>query len=220
VDHRGSWVTVAVDKQWPPGRPLIAQSFVERHKRERCALAIAEVVHRDGPGGTTIDKLVRESRIARNTFYELFGSRECALGFACSAAGQWLAQPVVDATATRAPRTDRVKAGLAGLLAAVIQRPSQAELYLLYRWHFMPANEDRGPLEDALASLLASAAADEQQRIGRAEFSAECLVAALAGRLRRREMPISEALAGDLIDLALATSQESSSGRSAEATGR
>lgn len=56
-----------------PGEQMLSQEFVERHKRRRFVVAIAELAHEFGIGEVTATGVCSLAHSARSTYYELFG---------------------------------------------------------------------------------------------------------------------------------------------------
>jgi AcrR family transcriptional regulator len=109
-----------------PGRQQLPREFIAQHQRARIVNALALEVSEKGYRGVTVADVVRRAGIARNTFYENFGSKEdCFLAaqkFAMSAAlGQ-----VVEAAGEIDDWPQRVQAGLAAFLRYVAEEPALA----------------------------------------------------------------------------------------------
>jgi AcrR family transcriptional regulator len=109
-----------------PGRQQLPREFITRHQRARIISALAEETARQGYRAVTVADIVKRAGIARNTFYENFGSKEeCFLAaqeFAMAAAlGQ-----VVGAAGSLEGWPERVRAGLAAFLDYVVEKPALA----------------------------------------------------------------------------------------------
>jgi AcrR family transcriptional regulator len=62
-------------------RPRISQDFIRQHQRERLVTGLANCIEEKGYRATTVTEIVADAHVARNTFYENFGSKEeCARG--------------------------------------------------------------------------------------------------------------------------------------------
>lgn len=59
-------------------RPRLSREFIQAHQRERIVKALAECVIERGYERTTVSDVVSAAAVARNTFYENFGSKEAA----------------------------------------------------------------------------------------------------------------------------------------------
>lgn len=104
----------------------MSREFIAQHQRARIINALALEVSEKGYRGVTVADIVKRAGIARNTFYENFGSKEdCFLAaqkFAMSAAlGR-----VVEAAGEIDNWPYRVQAGLAAFLRFVAEEPALA----------------------------------------------------------------------------------------------
>lgn len=62
-------------------RPRISQDFIRQHQRERLVTGLAHCIEEKGYRATTVADIVRETKTARNTFYDNFASKEeCGRG--------------------------------------------------------------------------------------------------------------------------------------------
>jgi len=109
-----------------PGRQQLPREFITRHQRARIVSALAEETARQGYRAVTVADIVKRAGIARNTFYENFGSKEeCFLAaqeFAMSAA----LEQVVAAAGALESWPQRVQAGLGAFLDYVVENPALA----------------------------------------------------------------------------------------------
>jgi AcrR family transcriptional regulator len=109
-----------------PGQHQLSREFIAQHQRARIVQALALEVSEKGYRAVTVADIVKRAGIARNTFYENFGSKEdCFLAaqkFAMSAAlGR-----VVEAAGEIDDWPYRVQAGLAAFLQFVAEEPALA----------------------------------------------------------------------------------------------
>lgn len=109
-----------------PGQHQLSREFIAEHQRARIVNALAREVSEKGYRAVTVADIVKRAGIARNTFYENFGSKEdCFLAaqkFAMSAAlGR-----VVEAAGEIDEWPYRVRAGLAAFLRFVAEEPALA----------------------------------------------------------------------------------------------
>lgn len=58
-----------------PHRPRISDDFLAAHRRERLLDGLAHALAENGYRGTKVADIVRIAHVARNTFYETFGSK-------------------------------------------------------------------------------------------------------------------------------------------------
>jgi AcrR family transcriptional regulator len=59
-------------------RPRISQAFLDQHRRDRLVTGLAHCIVDKGYRATTVTDVVAATRVARNTFYDCFGSKEAA----------------------------------------------------------------------------------------------------------------------------------------------
>ena len=57
-------------------RPRISQDFLDQHRRDRLVTALAGCIVEKGYRGTTVADVVSGAHVARNTFYDQFGSKD------------------------------------------------------------------------------------------------------------------------------------------------
>lgn len=109
-----------------PGRQPLPREFIAQHQRARIIAALSEEIAERGYRNVTVATLVKRARVARNTFYENFASKEeCFLAaqeFAMAAA----LERVVEAAGELEEWPQRVRAGLAAFLEYVIEEPALA----------------------------------------------------------------------------------------------
>lgn len=182
--------------RWPSDRPLVPQQFVADYKRERCALALAEIVHEVGVGGLTVTMTIKQARMGRPTFYELFGGQEDALRWAIDLGNRRLREAVEAAASEDLPQGARVEATVRALEEAMEREPTLIELSLVHGCGRLEPGV--GPHDPKLVEELADALAGE--------LLAHALLWLIGDRLRRGEADslgggqltkLVEALSGD-----------------------
>jgi AcrR family transcriptional regulator len=109
-----------------PGRQQLSREFIARHQRQRIINGLAAEVSEKGYRAVTVADVVKRAGIARNTFYENFGSKEeCFL-----AAQQYAMSTALEQVVGAAENVDdwprRVAAGLTALLDYVVSEPALA----------------------------------------------------------------------------------------------
>lgn len=109
-----------------PGREPLSREFIARHQRARIVKGLALEASEKGYRAVTVADIVRRAGIARNTFYENFGSKEeCFL-----AAQEFAMSAALDRVVSAAGEIDnwpqRVRAGLAAFLGYVAEEPALA----------------------------------------------------------------------------------------------
>jgi AcrR family transcriptional regulator len=109
-----------------PGRQQLSREFIAQHQRARIVNALALEVSEKGYRAVTVADIVKRAGIARNTFYENFGSKEdCFLAAQQFAMSNALGQ-VVEAAGKIEDWPHRVQAGLAAFLIYVAEEPALA----------------------------------------------------------------------------------------------
>lgn len=115
-----------------PGRHQLPREFITRHQQERIARALAEVVSEEGYQAVTVADVVKRAKIARNTFYDNFASKEACFLAAFDFAFSELNTRVREATKGAGDDfAERARAGLAAFLAYVAAEPSLAHLSIV-----------------------------------------------------------------------------------------
>jgi len=189
-----------------PGQAMLPRSFIDARKRERCAVAIAELVQKPDSGRPTTAQIVKQARIGRAAFYELFGSLDGALEFACAQAGSWLSAPVARAGRGPGSWAERLAAAIEALARGVAERPAIAELYFVHRPRLLPPPEPPDEVMQALAIVLEEDRPYGRHPLGNEHTELVCggVVSVLRSRLRRDAATTTPALTGELVQLALA----------------
>jgi AcrR family transcriptional regulator len=109
-----------------PGQHQLSRDFIVQHQRARIINALALEVSEKGYRAVTVADIVKRAGIARNTFYENFGSKEiCFLAAQQFAMSEALSR-VVDAAGEIDEWSHRVEAGLAAFLGYVAEEPALA----------------------------------------------------------------------------------------------
>lgn len=109
-----------------PGRHQLSREFIAQHQRARIINALALEVSEKGYRAVTVADIVKRAGIARNTFYENFGSKEdCFLAAQQFAMSTALGR-VVEAAGEIEEWPFRVEAGLAAFLRYVAEEPALA----------------------------------------------------------------------------------------------
>lgn len=109
-----------------PGRKRLSQEFIAGHRRARIVPALAEEIAIAGYDAVTVADIVRRAKIARNTFYENFSSKEHAFLFTQEYACEEALRRVAAAAAEVESWPRRVRAGLAAFLHYVASEPALA----------------------------------------------------------------------------------------------
>jgi AcrR family transcriptional regulator len=121
-----SFVTsYSTERPVPGGEPL-PREFISRHQRARIIAALAQETAEKGYGAVTVAAIVSRAGIARNTFYENFGSKEECFLVAQERAMAMALERVVEAAGNFESWPQRVRAGLTAFLDYVIEEPALA----------------------------------------------------------------------------------------------
>jgi AcrR family transcriptional regulator len=135
-----SFVVSKSTKRPLPGRQPLPREFITRHQRARIVSALALEASEKGYRAVTVADIVRRAGIARNTFYENFGSKED-----CFLAAQQLAmssalERVVAAAGEIDAWPERVAAGLGAFLRYVAEEPALARTCMVEALSAGPAS--------------------------------------------------------------------------------
>lgn len=109
-----------------PGRHSLSREFIAAHQRVRIITGLALEVSEKGYRAVTIADIVKRAGIARNTFYENFGSKDDCFRAAQQYAMSSALEQVVAAAGEIESWPERVQAGLAAFLAFVVREPALA----------------------------------------------------------------------------------------------
>jgi AcrR family transcriptional regulator len=97
-------------------------------QRERLLAATERLIAEKGATATTIEAIVKEAGVSSVTFYEHFRDKEECFLATFEKAVEEIGAEVRRAVPTEAARDDRVRAGLATLLARIDAEPERARL--------------------------------------------------------------------------------------------
>src|SRR6188472_535087 len=100
-------------------------------QRERLLAAAEALAAEKGAGGTTIEAIVKRAGVSSVTFYEHFRDKEECLVAAFDRAVEQLRLELSEAVPAELEGDERVRAGLAALLAVVDSEPARARLCLV-----------------------------------------------------------------------------------------
>jgi AcrR family transcriptional regulator len=104
---------------------------VTEHQRTRIIAALSAEVAERGYRAVTVTDVVKRARIARNTFYDNFSSKEQCFLAAQQVAMESALERVVEAAGDINDWPARVVAGLAGLLDFVAEEPALARTFVV-----------------------------------------------------------------------------------------
>lgn len=187
---------------------MIPQELRDAYKRERAARAVAELVHEVGTHQLTVTLITEKARMARATFYELFGNRDQALNFAAELGNRRLKEAVQNSLDGNVGWQDRVRAALEALIEAVEAEPYLSELCLAHSW--VGRELTSGPYDPELVEELAGVLRPNRNeapnpgpspRTG--ELLAYAALSVIAQRLRNEEVESLRKLGGELSEVVM-----------------
>lgn len=135
-------------------RPGPAPAQVTEIQRSRLLSAAARAVEELGYTRATVAHITRRARVSRRTFYELFANREeCMAALLESVVGE-VSEEIAAAGLTGLPWRERMRRGLATILAFLDREPALARVCVV-----QAARGGQGVLErrEEILSLLATA---------------------------------------------------------------
>lgn len=166
----------------PRGRHGLTRTEVEESQRVRLLRAIADVMAEQGYAHTSVADVLRRARVSRETFYELFRSKEDCFMSAFEHAYAHILDAVsaplesVERASGDEPRVERLAQVLGDYLEALASDPAAARVFLIEVYAAGPSAIERRlelqrGLVDALAALLGGTEDDR--------FAVEAAVAAV-----------------------------------------
>jgi len=156
-------------------------------QRARMIAALVEVAGERGVGGVTVGRIVGRSGVSRRTFYELFEDREDCFLAAFDLAVERGAQRVVPAFTAPGSWRERVRAGLAALLAYLDDEPGMGALCVVDALGGGPiALERRARVAQALIDAVHEGRKDARAGAKPTRLTAEGVVGAVLSVLHAR----------------------------------
>lgn len=101
------------------------------NQRARLLDAAESLVAERGVGKVSIEAIVKRAGVSTVTFYEHFRDKDECFVAAFDRAVEWLRADVSEAVPAEASQMERVRVGLAALLAAIDSEPSRARLCIV-----------------------------------------------------------------------------------------
>lgn len=185
--------------------PMISREVLERFRRERVFLAVAELAHEEGPSALTMSRIVKQGRMSRNTFYALFADKAECLDLACEFARDRLLAPVRAVDPDTGTSQERLERAISGLVESVSSEPTVAELCMVHAPSIATGGRDVG-VEALVEALIATMGRDATERsegsAGLEEFVAATIASIVVTRVRRGEAAELAALQDELTALA------------------
>ena len=169
-------------REGSPPRGALATS-----QRDRILNATEGLIAAKGCSGATIEAIVKEAGVSSVTFYEHFRDKEACFVAAFDRAAEEALAELGEAAPEELPWPERVRAGLAALLAAVDAGPARARMCLVEAQMGGPALRARyeAALDRAVAKLREGRALDSAPA-GLSATLEQATVGGLAWLLRER----------------------------------
>ena len=167
----------------PRGRHGLSREEVEGSQRMRLVRAMCEVMADKGYGGTSVADILRRARVSRETFYELFDSKEdCFMSAFEEAYGHILG--ATTPTADNADPIERFSRALDDYLRALASDPAAARVFLVAVYAAGPSalarrHELQQRLVKSIAALIGASSREDL-------FAVEALLAALVQMVTAR----------------------------------
>lgn len=164
----------------PRGRHGLSREEVEGSQRTRLLRAMCDVMAEKGYAGTSVADILRRARVSRETFYELFGSKEECFMSAFELAYAVMLQATA-ASGDEAQPIDRFSRVLEDYLRALASDPAAARVFLVEVYAAGPsALERRHELQGRLVDSIAALTGTEDR------FAIEALLAGLVQMVTAR----------------------------------
>ncbi len=169
----------------PRGRHSLSRAEVTGSQRERLQRAMAEAMAEKGYALTSVADILRRARVSRETFYELYSSKEDCFMSVFDAAYAAIGAAMAESSGGAGREADDPPLArvLDDYLGAIAADPVTARVFLIEVYAAGPAAiERRTALQHGLVDLLAAAVgADEHDR-----FAVEAGIAAIAALVTAR----------------------------------
>lgn len=193
-------------RQLPRGRHHLSREEVVASQRERILVAMGEAMTERGYVGTPVAAVLKRAGVSRETFYELFRSKEDCFAAAFDRVSGLLAgrlQEVIAETATTDAftRMDRI---LTAYFDHLIDDPASARLFLVEVYAAGPtAITARMDLQHRFVAVVAAMLGAEtpEQRFACSTFAA-AIGAMVTGKIAGDDLDSLAELKADLIALA------------------
>lgn len=184
---------------------LISRDVLERFRRERIFLSVADLAHEGGPAALTTARIVKHGRMSRNTFYNLFADKADCLDLACEYARDQLTAPLRELLPNDGAERERLGRAISALVEAAAERPAVAELCLVHAPSVSSRGRELG-VEAVIGAMIGAIEGDRGQAAGQAgigEFVAATIVSIVVSRVRRGEGAELDQMKEELTDLAV-----------------
>jgi AcrR family transcriptional regulator len=167
----------------PRGRHRLSREEVEGSQRRRLLRAMGEVMAEKGYARTSVADILRRARVSRETFYELFDSKEdCFMSAFEAAYGHML--NATTPSARKGEPLERFACVLDDYLGALAADPAAARVFLVEVYAAGPSalarrHELQQGLVESVAALTGASSSEDR-------FAIEALLAALVQMVTSR----------------------------------
>lgn len=173
----------------PRGRHALTRTEVQGAQRARILSALADTMSERGYANTPVSAILSAAGVSRETFYQLFDSKEdcfaAALDDTVDRLASGLRREVLDQTAAPLDSFDRV---LGAYLSALESAPSTARLFLVETYAAGPiAMNRRLELQGQFAAGIAQLFEVSDSSFG--GFCADALIGAIVSAVTARIVP-------------------------------
>jgi AcrR family transcriptional regulator len=176
---------------------------VSENQRERLIAGIIAAVAANGYNGTTIAAIVKAAGLSRGTLYEHFANKEACFAAAYDAALAYVREATLSPAGAEEAWSERVRAGLGGLLGALAAEPDLANFFLI-----APASAGDELVERhhlAMRALVGDLVAGTPDVTGPSETREQALAGGLSrlivGKLNAGEAAALPEMLPDLVEL-------------------
>lgn len=178
-------MTTDAPQRLPRGRHGLSRGEVAAAQRERLLRALADAMAEKGYARTTVADVLRRARVSRETFYELFASKEdCFMGAFEEANKVMLAAVAAGAAEEERTPLERLDEFMRKYLETLAAEPARARIFMIEIYAAGPdATRRRIELQQRFADAVAVAFAvkTEEER-----FSIDAMIAAVTSLVTAR----------------------------------
>lgn len=189
----------------PRGRHGLPRELISENQRERLVSGIIAAVAENSYSGATIATITKAAGLSRRTFYEHFDNKEACFVAAYDVVLAHVREATLGAAADQQSWTERVRAGLSGLLGALAAEPELASFFLIAPASAGDRIVDRHHL--AMRQLVADLVEGAPQSAEASETREQALAGGISrlvvGKLNAGEVEALPELLPDLVELVL-----------------
>jgi len=161
----------------PRGPHKLSRDEVVRSQRGRLMRAMAEAMAENGYAHTSVADVLRRARVSRETFYQLFSSKQECFIAAYEQASSMILANLEHAAGTSGAPLERFDRAIGAYLDALTSEPAFARLFMVEVYSAgAEVLERRAEIQRRFSALMITAA---DARNGRERFACEALVAAI-----------------------------------------